>query len=82
MFILLIIRFGLLATVAALTIHFILLRAPLTTEFDSWRGPLGLWYLGVVAVLGLGAIYIARTGARTQLARIGAGTGSNAAASA
>ena len=82
MFILMIIRFGLLATVAALTTHFILLRAPLTTEFDSWRGSLGLWYLGVVAVLGLGAAYIARTGARTRLARIGSSTGTRAPASA
>ena len=41
MFILMIIRFGLLATVATLTTHFILLRAPLTTEFAIWRGPSG-----------------------------------------
>ncbi len=69
MFILMIIRFGLLATVAALTTHFILLRAPLTTEFDTWRGPLGLWYLGTIAVLGFGAAYIARTGGKSQFAR-------------
>jgi hypothetical protein len=78
MFILMIIRFGLLATVATLTTHFILLRAPLTTEFGSWRGPLVLWYLGVVIALGFGAAYIARTGGKSQLARFGSATGSSA----
>jgi hypothetical protein len=56
-----IIRFGLLASIAALATHFVLLRAPLTTELSSWRGPLGLWYVGVIAVIGLGACYIAKT---------------------
>ena len=78
MFILMIIRFGLLATVATLTTHFILLRAPLTTEFGSWRGPLALWYLGVVIALGFSAAYIARTGGKSQLARFGSATGSSA----
>jgi hypothetical protein len=57
-----ILRFGLLASVAALVTHFVLLRSPLTTDFTSWRGPVGLWYVGVIAALGLGACYIARTG--------------------
>jgi hypothetical protein len=56
-----IIRHGLLASVAALATHFILLRAPLTTDFASWRGPLGLWYVGVIAAIGFGACYMART---------------------
>jgi hypothetical protein len=56
------VRYGLLATMAALTTHFVLLRAPLTTEFGSWRGPTSYWFLGVVAVAGLGACYLARTG--------------------
>ncbi|HSC29254.1 MAG TPA: serine/threonine-protein kinase, partial [Vicinamibacterales bacterium] len=59
-FILVIIRFGLLATAAALTTHFVLLRAPITTDFASWRGSLGLWHLGLVALFGLGACYVAR----------------------
>jgi hypothetical protein len=59
-----IIRFGLLAAVAALATHFVLLRAPLTTDFSTWRGPIALWYLAVVAVAGLGACYIARTGSQ------------------
>jgi serine/threonine-protein kinase len=57
-----ILRFGLLATVAAMATHFVLLRAPLTTELSSWRGPAALWYIGVVAAAGLAACYIARTG--------------------
>jgi hypothetical protein len=65
-FVSVIVRFGLLATIAALATHFILLRAPLTTELTSWRGPLALWYVGVVAVAGLGAAYIARTAAGTR----------------
>ena len=54
-------RYGLLPTVAALATHFVLLRAPITTDLGSWRGPLGLWFVGVVAALfsGLGACYIA-----------------------
>jgi hypothetical protein len=54
-----ILRFGLLATTAALWTHFILIRAPLTTDLSSWRGPLGLWFLGAVALAGLGACHLA-----------------------
>ena len=61
-----ILRFGLLATVAALVTHFILLRAPLTTELSTWRGSLGLWYVGTIALIGLGACYIANTSSRNQ----------------
>jgi serine/threonine-protein kinase len=57
-----IVRIGLLAAVAALTTHFVLLRAPITLEFSSWRGPIGLWFLAVVLAAGLGACYIARHG--------------------
>jgi hypothetical protein len=66
-----IVRFGLLATVAALTTHFVLLRAPLTTDFASWRAPLGLWFSGTVAALGLAACYLAaaRPAASTRPAR-------------
>jgi serine/threonine-protein kinase len=57
-----ILRVGLLATVAAMATHFVLLRAPLTTELSSWRGPAALWYIAVVAGAGLAACYVARTG--------------------
>lgn len=61
-FVFTIVRFGLLATTAALTAHFILLRAPITTHLSSWRGPLGLWFVGTVAGAGLVACYFARAG--------------------
>jgi hypothetical protein len=63
-FVLVIIRAGLLSAAAALFTHFVLLRAPVTTDLSSWRAPYGFWYLGAVAVLGLGACYIARKGQR------------------
>jgi serine/threonine-protein kinase len=61
-FVLTIVRVGVLATAAALATHFVLIRAPLTTDFSSWRSPIGLWFLGTVLLAGLGACYIARTG--------------------
>ena len=54
-----IMRFGLLASIAALATHFILLRAPLTTDLSTWRGSLALWYVGVLAAIGLGSCYLA-----------------------
>jgi protein kinase-like protein len=57
------VRFGLLAAVAALATHFILLRAPLTLQLGTWRGPTSLWYVGVIAAAGLGACYAARQSA-------------------
>ena len=36
-FVAMIARVGLLATIAALATHFMLLRAPLTTDLSSWR---------------------------------------------
>ena len=63
-----IVRAGLLATMAALTTHFVLLRAPLTLDLSTWRGPYGLWFLGFVAVMGLGACYLAS--ARRQQADV------------
>jgi hypothetical protein len=44
---------GLLATIATLTTRFLLLRAPLTWDFSSWRAPAGIVYL--LALLSLGA---------------------------
>ena len=52
---------GLLATVAALTTHFILLRAPLTTDLASWHATPGITYLLVIGGIGLMAAYLART---------------------
>jgi tRNA A-37 threonylcarbamoyl transferase component Bud32 len=54
-----IVRGGLLAAISALFTHFILLRAPVTTDLSSWRAPFGLWCVGTVLVLGFGACYIA-----------------------
>jgi hypothetical protein len=58
----LIVRVGLLATMVALTVHFVLLRAPLTLELWSWRGAAAWWFIGAVAIAGLGGAYIARRG--------------------
>ena len=63
-----IIRFGLLASIAALSTHFILLRAPLTTDLSTWRGSLALWYVGVLAAIGLGACYLAHRQSSTASA--------------
>jgi serine/threonine-protein kinase len=61
-FVIVIARFGLLATSAALTSHFILLRSPLTLELSSWRGSIALLFVGLVAVAGFGGVYLARYG--------------------
>ena len=61
-FILTIVRAGLLSAVAALFTHFVLLRAPITTDFSSWHASAGLWHVGAVLALGLGACYYARHG--------------------
>ena len=47
-FILTIVRAGLLSAVAALFTHFVLLRAPITTDFSSWHATVGIWHVGVV----------------------------------
>jgi tRNA A-37 threonylcarbamoyl transferase component Bud32 len=49
---------GLLTAIAALATHFILLRAPLTTDFSSWRAPASFVYLGAVLLLGLAGCYL------------------------
>ncbi|HEY7497139.1 MAG TPA: protein kinase [Vicinamibacterales bacterium] len=64
-FILTIIRAGLLSAVAALFTHFALLRAPITTDFSSWHAIVGLWHLAVLLTIGLGACYLARFGRRS-----------------
>jgi hypothetical protein len=59
-FVVTILRTGLLAAIVALFTHFVLLNAPITTDVSSWRVTFGLWYIGTVLLLGLGACYIAR----------------------
>jgi hypothetical protein len=51
---------------AALATHFILLRGPLTTNLSQWWAPIGFWHLAVVAAMGFGACYIARSSRVTQ----------------
>ena len=55
-----ILRWGLLATIGALFTHFMLLRAPLTTDLGSWRAPAGLTFTVVLASLGLLGAWLAR----------------------
>ena len=61
---------GLLATVAALTTHFLLLRAPITTDFSSWRATPGITYLLVIGGAGLIAAYLARTATPARRAMV------------
>ncbi len=49
---------GLLATIAALATHFLLLRAPVTTDLSSWRAESGLVCLGAILVAGLCGAYL------------------------
>ena len=49
---------GLLTAIAALSTHFILLRAPLTTDLSSWRAPAGLVFIGTVLLIGLAGCYL------------------------
>jgi hypothetical protein len=58
-FVLVIVRAGLLAAAATLATHFILLSAPITTDLSSWRAPFGLWPVAIVLLLGLGGCYLA-----------------------
>jgi len=67
-FIIVILRGGLLAAVAALCTHFVLLRAPITIDPSAWHAAAGLWLMGLVLGVGLGGCYIARFG-QSQIAR-------------
>jgi hypothetical protein len=55
-----ILRWGLLATILALFTHFMLLRAPLTTDLGSWRATAGITYTITLAGLGLLGAWLAR----------------------
>jgi hypothetical protein len=61
---------GLLATIATLATHFVLLRAPLTTDLSAWWATTGLIYLSAVLMLGLAGSYLAarRAPARVRFA--------------
>jgi hypothetical protein len=61
-FLAVILRAGLLAAIAALSTHFVLLRAPITIDLSSWHAATGLWLIAAVLGCGLGACYIARFG--------------------
>jgi len=54
---------GVLSTIAALTTHFMLLRAPLTTDLSTWRATAGITYVVILASAGLAAAYVARAAA-------------------
>jgi protein kinase-like protein len=54
-FVAVIARAGVLPTISCLVTHFTLLRAPLTTEISSWRGPYALVFVGLSLALGLAA---------------------------
>jgi serine/threonine-protein kinase len=62
---------GLLATIATLATHFILLRAPMTTDLSLWWAPTGLIYIGFVLALGLGGCYLAAQDAPRAASRFG-----------
>ena len=64
-----IVETGLLAVIVALGVHFILMRAPLTTNLSTWWGPIAFWYVGAVAVLAVVACYVARSPASPQKTR-------------
>jgi hypothetical protein len=66
-FILTIDRAGLLSAIAALFAHFVLLRAPITTDFSSWHATVGIWHVCIVLAIGLGACYYARSGRSAEL---------------
>jgi protein kinase-like protein len=55
-----ILRSGLLAAIAALTTHFILLRAPLTTRFGIWYATAGITYTVVILGAAIAAVWLAR----------------------
>jgi Protein kinase domain len=50
---------GLLATIATLATHFLLLRAPLTTDLSNWRAGAAIVIAGAVLLGGLGGAYLA-----------------------
>ena len=61
-----IIRFGLLASVAAISTHFVLLSSPLTTHLGSWRGGVSLWVLGLIGGMALLSLRLATSTVRLR----------------
>jgi Protein kinase domain len=71
-FVTVIARVGLLATIALLITHFVLLRAAVTTDLSSWRAVFGLIPLGTIVACGLVADAIAAGRFQTRaLPRLG-----------
>jgi serine/threonine-protein kinase len=70
-FVTIIARAGLLATVSVLVTHFVLLRAPMTTDLSTWRAANTLVMPLTILALGLGAVAVAagRLQTRTATAR-------------
>ena len=64
-FVAVIARVGLLATVACLMTHFIMLRAPLSTNFSTWRATHAMIFLLVIGGLGVASSAIAAGRLRT-----------------
>jgi len=60
---------GLLATIATLTTHFVLLRASLTSDFTSWRAPAGIVHLAALLALGVGGAWLASRSTTSAPAR-------------
>ncbi len=55
-----ILRWGLLATIVTLFTHFLLLRAPLTTDWSSWHATAGITYTVTLAGLALLGAWLSR----------------------
>jgi hypothetical protein len=60
---------GLLATIATLSAHLILMGAPLTTDVSSWRGPTSLVFIGAIVAAGMFGCYVASGAAQPTAAR-------------
>jgi hypothetical protein len=60
---------GLLATIAALTAHIVLLHAPMTLDLSSWRGPIGLVFIGAIVAAGVLGCYVASGAAQRAAPR-------------
>jgi hypothetical protein len=62
-------RIGLLATIATLAVFIILLHAPMTLDISSWRGPIGLVFIGATVAAGLFGCYVASGSAQPATPR-------------
>jgi serine/threonine-protein kinase len=60
---------GLLATIAALAVHIILMNAPMTLDLSSWRGPIGLVFISAIVAAGLFGCHVASGSAQRAAPR-------------